>query len=203
MSNQYAHYSQCKKCGTPIKNIYEFAGNHYGSKCIEKVLGYDVTRYAEEYNTRDVDKIIKLKEKSDKEIQASIEANYQKQKSASEHLFKSDFVGDVGDKVEVSATIETIFGFRGTYGWTNVVKFVDSEGNLFISFSSAKFLDNVHEGDEVALSGVVKNHNEEDIRNYTAKNRDLTPDEWVLDRMDLGYDIKETQLSRIKLVEGK
>ena len=198
-NNQYNHYSQCKRCGTPIKHIYEFAGSHYGSECIGKVLGYDITRDAQHYRTRNVDEIIKLKKISDEETKARIEERYQEQKAECEHLFLSKDVGNVGDKIEVDVTINTIFGFKGTFGYSTCVKYSDKEGNLFISFSTAKFLDKVEKGDKITLSGAVKRHKSIIINNYDS--REIYPDGWVLDRMGLGDKIKETQLTRIKLVK--
>ncbi|MGW2840625.1 hypothetical protein ACWCWD_22880 [Streptomyces sp. NPDC001493] len=69
--------------------------------------------------------------------------------------------GTVGERITTTATVTTVIELEGrTYGYTTqrrrLVKFQDPSGNVFIWFSSAA--DVPDQGDEVELTGTVKDH---------------------------------------------
>ncbi|UNZ21842.1 hypothetical protein HC362_15295 [Streptomyces sp. 891-h] len=69
--------------------------------------------------------------------------------------------GAVGERISTNATVTTVIELEGrTYGYhtqrRRLVKFQDREGNVFVWFSSAAEVPD--QGDEVELTGTVKDH---------------------------------------------
>lgn len=69
--------------------------------------------------------------------------------------------GSVGERITTTATVTTVIELEGrTYGYQTqrrrLVKFQDPSGNVFVWFSSAA--DVPDQGDEVELTGTVKDH---------------------------------------------
>nr|PPQ62284.1 hypothetical protein C5F59_11615 [Streptomyces sp. QL37] len=69
--------------------------------------------------------------------------------------------GTVGERITTPATVTTVIELEGrTYGYQTqrrrLVKFMDPSGNVFVWFSSAA--DVPDQGDEVELTGTVKDH---------------------------------------------
>ncbi|MBT2406772.1 MULTISPECIES: hypothetical protein [unclassified Streptomyces] len=69
--------------------------------------------------------------------------------------------GTVGERICTTATVTTVIELEGrTYGYNTqrrrLVKFQDGEGNVFVWFSSAATVPG--KGDEVELTGTVKDH---------------------------------------------
>ncbi|MCZ4125995.1 hypothetical protein [Streptomyces sp. H39-S7] len=69
--------------------------------------------------------------------------------------------GTVGERISTTATVTTVIELEGrTYGYNTqrrrLVKFQDTEGNVFVWFSSAATVPG--KGDEVELTGTVKDH---------------------------------------------
>ncbi|WP_424921554.1 hypothetical protein [Streptomyces sp. wa1] len=69
--------------------------------------------------------------------------------------------GTVGERITTNATVTTVIELEGrTYGYhtqrRRLVKFQDGDGNVFVWFSSAA--DVPEQGDEVELTGTVKDH---------------------------------------------
>ncbi|MYT99717.1 hypothetical protein GTY74_21225 [Streptomyces sp. SID8350] len=69
--------------------------------------------------------------------------------------------GTVGERITTTATVTTVIELEGrTYGYQTqrrrLVKFQDSDGNVFVWFSSAGTVPD--QGDEVELTGTVKDH---------------------------------------------
>ena len=69
--------------------------------------------------------------------------------------------GTVGERITTNATVTTVIELEGrTYGYhtqrRRLVKFQDGDGNVFVWFSSAA--DVPDQGDEVELTGTVKDH---------------------------------------------
>ncbi|MFC7928621.1 single stranded DNA-binding domain-containing protein [Streptomyces cinereoruber] len=69
--------------------------------------------------------------------------------------------GSVGERITTTATVTTVIELEGrTYGYhtqrRRLVKFQDGDGNVFVWFSSAAEVPD--QGDEVELTGTVKDH---------------------------------------------
>lgn len=76
----------------------------------------------------------------------------------------SEFQGEIGKKIKIKATITNISEFKGYYGWTNVYKMVDSDGNIYTKFGKINEnyvnTDKIKEGSIVKVTAEVKKHNE-------------------------------------------
>lgn len=75
---------------------------------------------------------------------------------------RSQFVGEIGEKVTFKGTFEDGFTFQTKIGWMTetrcVYKFRDADGNLFTWFtSSGRYLD-MNKGEPVEVTGSVKEH---------------------------------------------
>lgn len=79
---------------------------------------------------------------------------------------RSHYVGEIGDKIEITATVKRSFTYekRGFYDWQTIIshihEFVDSDGNVFVWFSSACI--DAESGDTVKVRGTIKKHLEYD-----------------------------------------
>ena len=77
---------------------------------------------------------------------------------------RSQFVGSIGDKLEVKATLTAKITYEkeNYYGYgmvdSHIFKFTDSDGNIFSWFTGSGLAEEV--GDLVTLKGTVKKHNE-------------------------------------------
>ena len=159
MMGQYSNYGQCVKCGAGIKHIYTFNGEQYGSSCIEKVLGFKVSSYG----TRNVNKIIESKEGKEKQFKLNREQQRQavidRFTPLADKLLASEWLGDIGDKLEIDVLVTEKFGFEGRYGYSKCIKMIDDNYNQIISFTTAKWINDVSDGDRIKISGIVKQHN--------------------------------------------
>jgi len=94
-------------------------------------------------------------------------------KSLSEYV--SEFQGEVGKKIQIEATITSLSGFNGSYGWTNVYKMCDSIGNVYSKFGTinARYADTdeLKEGSILKMTAVIKKHNEFRGKNETVLGR--------------------------------
>jgi len=86
---------------------------------------------------------------------------------------KSDYVGNIGDKILSKMVFQGATSFEGTYGTTHVNKFVDASGNKYTWFSSSRpvtedttegtpkgYTGSLKEGEEIYLFGTIKDHKE-------------------------------------------
>jgi hypothetical protein len=69
-------------------------------------------------------------------------------------ICQSDYVGNVGDRIEFTATPECVYSIDGEYGYIYIYKFV--VGNDILVWKTSKCLDSV----AMTLKGTVKAHNE-------------------------------------------
>lgn len=73
---------------------------------------------------------------------------------------KSEFYGEVGDRIRKErATFVSQRYFESKWGGKFVYTF-EIDGNVFTWFTQSALADNIQPGDEVELSGTVKDHNE-------------------------------------------
>lgn len=86
----------------------------------------------------------------------------------------SEYVGSVGDKIEIVVTVAAIFGFETQYGYSKIVKMIDDDGNEFKWMTSSD--PDVDQGDRVKIKATIKEH-------------------------DMYKGIKQTKIVRAKVVE--
>lgn len=76
----------------------------------------------------------------------------------------SQFVGQIGDKIEIKATFDHTAWFTAQFGWSEetvyIHTFKDANGNVLTWKTSSNSLGNLNEGDEVNLKGTIKDHTE-------------------------------------------
>jgi len=76
----------------------------------------------------------------------------------------SEFQGEVGKKIKIEATVTSVSGFSGTFGWTNIYKMTDKDGNVYSKFGTINVryadTDEVEEGTVFKMTAEVKKHNE-------------------------------------------
>ncbi len=67
-------------------------------------------------------------------------------------------MSEVGKRIEFEAKVVGVYGTEGFYGHTDIVKFRDSEGNLFAWFASG--YTGLERDDRMAIKGTIKKHDE-------------------------------------------
>ena len=105
---------------------------------------------------------------------------------------KTNFVGSVGDKLEVELTVQKITGYSTHWNYVNIYTMVDNDGNIFVYKGSTDLADRnrsvwkapVKEGHKIIVSGKVKEHNKYRPRNFEK------------------LCIKQTRLERIKVLKS-
>lgn len=71
----------------------------------------------------------------------------------------SQFVGEIKERLrDISAVVVSKFSFDGSYGTTNVIKFEDTNKNLYTWFTTS--YQDIAVGDPCLLTGTVKDHKE-------------------------------------------
>ena len=80
------------------------------------------------------------------------------QKKEKELKAKSNFYGNIKDKIEKELTLQKVFTFETDFGLCRIYKFVDVEGNIFV-WKTSKYIAK-EEGEEVKIKGTIKDHSE-------------------------------------------
>lgn len=81
----------------------------------------------------------------------------------------SEFIGSIGEKLELYLTIEKIVKLDGYYGQSTMYVMYDDEGNTFIWTTSSN--KNWEEGEEYHIKGTVKDHKIYKNRHQTVLTR--------------------------------
>ena len=105
---------------------------------------------------------------------------------------KTNFVGNVGDKVEVELTVNKITGYSTQWNYINIYTMSDNDGNIFVYRGSADLADKnrsvwnapVKENHKIVVTGKVKEHSKYRPRNFEK------------------LCIKQTRLERIKVLKS-
>ena len=105
---------------------------------------------------------------------------------------KTNFVGSVGEKLEVELTVQKITGYSTHWNYVNIYTMVDNDGNIFVYKGSTDLADSnrsvwkapVKEGHKIIVSGKVKEHNKYRPRNFEK------------------LCFKQTRLERIKVLKS-
>lgn len=69
----------------------------------------------------------------------------------------SEWIGNVGDKIEFTAKLTKIVDINGQFP-TSLFRFVNNEGSVITTYSTAKKMEELHVGDEVTIKATVKRH---------------------------------------------
>lgn len=94
-----------------------------------------------------------------------------KRKEEEENKNKSQYVGNVGDKINITAKYDKCIAVRTVYGLSYICIFVDEKGNEFTWFTSTVAATDMVVGNIYKLTGKVKEHKEYDGKKQTALTR--------------------------------
>jgi hypothetical protein len=77
----------------------------------------------------------------------------------------SDYVGTVGEKVNMEVTVVSVSGFNSAFGWTNIYKMIDSNDNQITKFGTinSRYLvsgNTIEEGSVLKFKAEIKKHEE-------------------------------------------
>lgn len=92
---------------------------------------------------------------SDKQVSAAVKTLHRAEARKVEGA-ASEFVGEVKQRFEFDAEVIGVYGTEGYYGHTDIVKFKDTDGNLFTWFASG--YQDLEHGDRMTIKGTVKTH---------------------------------------------
>jgi hypothetical protein len=81
---------------------------------------------------------------------------------------ESQYIGTIGEKIEIDITVKRIFGFESKFGYKKVIIMEDADGNVFKYVTQSCYL---QEGETVKLVGTVKDHTEYDDVKQTVITR--------------------------------
>lgn len=93
----------------------------------------------------------------------------EKQLTAAQHILNqraeqlaqdtaSEYVGTVKTRIKFEAHVIGVYGSEGFYGHTDIVKFRDLDGNLFVWFASG--YTELEREDRISIKGTIKEHSE-------------------------------------------
>lgn len=90
-----------------------------------------------------------------KKIQERIERN----RLAEEAAKNSDFVGNIGDKIQFNTNkFDLVGGYETQFGYVRIYKFYDENGNIFVWKTTSGF--NTEDFTTITVRGTIKEHNE-------------------------------------------
>ena len=108
------------------------------------------------------------KAREEAEAREREEAEKQAQREAEERA-KSQYIGTIGDKIEIKATYLYTAWFEGFYGTTYIHNF--KAGDNAIIWKTSNGLMEVDENSEVTLKGTIKEHSEYNGQKQTVLTR--------------------------------
>jgi len=79
----------------------------------------------------------------------------------------SNYVGEIGQRIDIEATMTFCMGFDGFYGTTYINTFVDADGNIFFYRGNPL----AKKGEKISLKATVKAHAEHKGAKQTVVNR--------------------------------
>ena len=80
-------------------------------------------------------------------------------KGDEEEEVPSEWIGEVGDRLkELPVTLVGVYGFNGRYGYSQIIKFKDENGNILTWFTAVNIT--VEVGAKCLLSGTIKKHDQ-------------------------------------------
>jgi GNAT superfamily N-acetyltransferase len=121
------------------QNATEFEHNMYAmakSDVVEE-RGYGILAYLPVMHARELEREIALKERQRKDAE-------------------SNYIGNVGDRMEIEAVVTNVFPRDSNYGVTYITKLRDADGNVLTWFGSYE----IDRGAHVRATWTIKNHEE-------------------------------------------
>lgn len=82
-------------------------------------------------------------------------------KWADDNLTESEWIGDIGDVVELNLTFNRCVPFQSSYGYNQtgwIHFFEDENSNLIKTTSTSKFIMSLNEGDKIKVTATIKRH---------------------------------------------
>ena len=76
----------------------------------------------------------------------------------------SDYVGEIGQEIEVDVDIKKVFAFNGRYGESYMFLMEDEDGNVFVWNTKSRNADDYPEETRWTVRGKVKEHKEYDTK---------------------------------------
>ena len=143
-----------------IRDTLKAAGAHYhpylGWYFDHEVVGYDCAKMSisQICELQDMYGVYQLPEYDNPKL---CEAVQEAQSTYAARDIHSEYIGSVGDRVNVDATVERVAGYESDWGYINIYTFVDDKGNYLVWRTSAAHLE---EGERVSLRGTIKEHSE-------------------------------------------
>lgn len=81
-----------------------------------------------------------------------------KKKHSNEH--ESEWIGEVGERVELDLRVVSSFGMDTDFGWSCINKLIDLQGNIFIWKTSKDLVHMYGESTVLKIKGTIKEHSE-------------------------------------------
>lgn len=83
---------------------------------------------------------------------------------------ESKYVGNINDKIEISAKLKLVSHYETHFGTTYIFVFIDKQNNLFV-WKTSKLLKEINVGDKVEVKGTIKEHSEYNHEKQTILTR--------------------------------
>lgn len=77
---------------------------------------------------------------------------------AEKKIINSQYVGNIGDKIETNVTLTNKHSFDSMYGTKYILNFIDSNGNVFVWFTTT--YQDIEQSEQITIKGTIKDHNE-------------------------------------------
>lgn len=95
---------------------------------------------------------------------------------------KLEYVGNIGDKIQIQVTLENIFFYNSMYGMVTIYKFLDENENILIWKTTSnlekiiivngeKEFENIQRGETIKIKAIIKEHSEYNGSKQTSINR--------------------------------
>ena len=81
-------------------------------------------------------------------------------REAAADLSKSEHVGTLKERLEMDVKVIGKRWVEGYYGSSALIRMLDANDNLFVTFASGSFGDNINIGDQLVIRGTVKKHDD-------------------------------------------
>lgn len=88
-----------------------------------------------------------------------IQERIKRKRLAEEAAKNSDFVGNIGDKIQFNTNkFDLVGGYETQFGYVRIYKFYDENGNIFVWKTTSGF--NTEDFTTITVKGTIKEHNE-------------------------------------------
>jgi hypothetical protein len=156
----YKYWNSIEVTGrTVTEDVWNHETGEYEEKEVTYYSGYDdFMNRTKEYGQKKRIRIMDISQ-----LIPSINTYFQWKVKQAEP--KSEYIGTVGEKVNMELTVTGVTGFEGAYGWTNVYKMVDVNNNQVTKFGkiNSRYLvsgETIEEGSVLKFKAEIKKHEE-------------------------------------------